>query len=116
MDWLSKHKVLINYAKKSVKLITLDEKELEFITELVVTAKGVANRAKVNQLDASQGSEVLVVNEFPNVFPMELPSMSPDRDIKFLIELKPGTAPIYKTIFRMTTPELVELNEHIKEL
>jgi hypothetical protein len=33
-----------------------------------------------------------------------------------VIELKPGTAPIYKTHFRMTTPELVELKEHIKEL
>jgi hypothetical protein len=33
-------------------LTTLDEKELEFIAELVVTAKGVANRAKVNQLEA----------------------------------------------------------------
>jgi hypothetical protein len=30
--------------------------------------------------------------------------------------LKPGTAPIYKTPFRMTTPELAELKEHIKEL
>jgi hypothetical protein len=42
--------------------------------------------------------------------------MLPDRDIDFVIELKPGTAPIYKTSFRMTTPELVELKEHIKEL
>jgi hypothetical protein len=33
MDWLSKHKVLIDYAKKSVKLTTPDGKELEFITE-----------------------------------------------------------------------------------
>jgi hypothetical protein len=57
--------MLIDYAKKSVKLTTLDGKELEFIAELVVTAKGVANCVKVNQLDASQGSEVLVVNEFP---------------------------------------------------
>jgi hypothetical protein len=65
MDWLSKHKMLIDCVKKSVKLTTLDGKELEFITEPVVTAKGVANCAKVNQLDASQGSEVLVVNEFP---------------------------------------------------
>jgi hypothetical protein len=70
--------VLINYAKKSVKLTTLDEKELEFVTEPIVTAKGVANRVKVNQLDASQGSEVLVVNEFPDVFPKELPGMLPD--------------------------------------
>jgi hypothetical protein len=116
MDWLSKNNVLIDCAKKSVKLIASDRKELEFVTELVVTAKGVGNRAKVNQLDASQGSEVPVVNEFPDVFPEELLGMSPNRDIKFVIELKPSTAPIYKTPFRMTTPESAELKEHIKEL
>jgi hypothetical protein len=33
-----------------------------------------------------------------------------------VIELKPGTTPIYKTPFRMTTLDLVELKEHIKEL
>jgi hypothetical protein len=116
MDWLSKHKVFIDCAKKSVKLTTLDGKELEFISEPVVTAKGVANHAKVNQLDASQGSEVPVVNEFPDVFPEELPGMPPDRDIEFVTELKPGAAPIYKTPFRMTTLELAELKENIKEL
>jgi hypothetical protein len=116
MDWLSKHKVLIDCAKKSVKLTTPKGKEMEFVTELVVTTKGVANHAKVNQLDFSQGSEVPVVNEFPNVFPEELPDMPPDRDIEFVIELKPGTSPIYKTPYSMATPELAELKEHIKEL
>jgi hypothetical protein len=113
MDWLSKHKVLIDGAKKSVKLTTPDGKELEFVAESVVTAKGVANCVKVNQLDASQGPEVPMVNEFPDVFPDDLPGMPPDRDIEFVIELKPGSAPIYKTSFRMTTPELAELKEHI---
>jgi hypothetical protein len=61
MDWLSKYKVLIDYAKKSVKLTTPKEKEMEFVAEPMVTTKGVANHAKVNQLDASQGSEVPVV-------------------------------------------------------
>jgi hypothetical protein len=42
--------------------------------------------------------------------------MPPDRDVQFVIELKPGTTPIYKTPFRMTTPELTELKEHIREL
>jgi hypothetical protein len=97
-------------------LTTPDEKELEFVTGPVVSAKGVANRAKVNQLDASQGSGMPVVNEFPDVFPEDLLGMPPDRDIEFVIELKLGTALIYKTLFRMTTPELVELKEHIKEL
>jgi hypothetical protein len=78
MDWLSKHKVLIDCAKKSIKLTTLEGKELEFVTELVVVAMGAANRVKVNQLDASQGFEVPVVNGFPNVFPEELPGMPPD--------------------------------------
>jgi hypothetical protein len=42
--------------------------------------------------------------------------MPPDGDIEFVIEFKHGTAPIYNTPFRMTTPELPELKEHIKEL
>jgi hypothetical protein len=116
MDWLSKYKVLINYAKKFVKLTTSERKEIEFVTEPVVTAKGVVNRAKVNQLNVSQGSEVPVVNEFSDVFSEELSGMPPDRDIKFVIELKLGTSPIYKTLYRMATPELAKLKEHIKEL
>jgi hypothetical protein len=116
MDWLSKHKILIDCAEKSVKLTTPEAKEMEFVVEPVVTIKGVANRAKVNQLDASQESKVSVVNEFPVVFPKELSGMPPDRDIEFMTELKPGTTPIYKTPYRMVTPELAELKEHIKEL
>jgi hypothetical protein len=91
MDWLSKHRVLIDCAKKSVKLTTPEGKELEFLAEPVVTVKGVANHVKVNHLNTSQGSEVPLVNEFPDVFPNELPCMPPDRDIEFVIELKPDT-------------------------
>jgi hypothetical protein len=116
MDWLSKHKVLIDCAKKLVKLTTPDGKELAVVVEPVVTAKRVANHAKVNQMDAIQGSEVPVVNEFPNIFPEELSGMPPDRDIEFMIEMKPDTSPIYNTPFRITTPKLAELKENIKEL
>jgi hypothetical protein len=75
MDWLSKHNILIDYAKKFIKLTTHDGKEQEYITEPVVTAKGAVNRVKLNKLDASQGPVVLVVNEFPDVFPEELLGM-----------------------------------------
>jgi hypothetical protein len=70
--------VLIDCTKNSVKMTTPDKKELEFAALPVVTAKGVANGVKVNQLDASQGSEVPVVNEFPDVFPEELLGMPSD--------------------------------------
>jgi hypothetical protein len=110
------YKVLIDCANKSVKMTTPEGKEIEFIIESVVTTKGVANCKKVNQQDASQVSEVPVVNEFPDVFPEEFPGMPPNQDIEFVIELKAGTAPIYKTPYRMATPELAELKEHAKEL
>jgi hypothetical protein len=70
----------------------------------------------VNQIDARQGPEVLVVSEFLDVFPEELPGMPPDRDIEFVIELMPDTPPIYKSLYRIATPELAELKEHIKEM
>jgi hypothetical protein len=116
MDWLSKHKVLIDCTKKSVKLTIPDGKELEFVAESIVIAKSVANRAKVNQMDSSQGPVVPVVSKFSDVFPEELPGMPPDRDIEFMIDLMTGTAPIYKSPYRMVTLELAELKEHIKEL
>jgi hypothetical protein len=67
-------------------------------------------------MDACQGPVVPVVNEFPDVFPEYLPGMPPDRDIEFVIEVKPSTAPIYKTPYRMATPEFAELKQHIMEL
>jgi hypothetical protein len=42
--------------------------------------------------------------------------MLPDRNIEFVIKLKSGTAPIYKTPYRMATLELAKLKEHIKKL
>jgi hypothetical protein len=89
VDWLSKHKVLIDCTKKSIKLTTPNGKEMQYIAESVVIAKGVANRAKVNQLDANQGPVVPVVDEFPDVFPDELLGIPPDRYIEFVIELMP---------------------------
>jgi argonaute-like protein implicated in RNA metabolism and viral defense len=65
MDWLGKHKVLIDCAKKFVKLTTPDGKELEFVAESVVTAKGIANRAKINQLVLAKARRCQWSTSFP---------------------------------------------------
>ena len=70
----------------------------------------------VNQLDDRVNKEDLVVDEFPYVFPDDLPGMPPDRDIEFIIELLPGTAPIVKRPYRIGVNELEELKKQIKEL
>jgi hypothetical protein len=60
--------------------------------------------------------EILVVQEYPNLFLEELPGMPPDRDIEFLIELLPGTPPISKRPYRMLINGLVELRKQLDEL
>jgi hypothetical protein len=54
--------------------------------------------------------------EFQDVFPNELPGLPPERELDFTIELKPGAEPICKTLYRMTTPKLFELQMQLKEL
>jgi hypothetical protein len=70
----------------------------------------------VNWLDDGTNQEDPVVDEFPNVFPDDLPGMPPDRDIEFIIELLPGTTPIAKCPYRMGVNELEKLKKQIKEL
>jgi hypothetical protein len=61
-------------------------------------------------------NEIRVVQEYPDVFPEDLPGMSQDRDIEFIIELLLGMPPISKRPYRMPVNELVELKKQIAEL
>jgi hypothetical protein len=49
------------------------------------------------------------VKDYPDVFPEELTGTSSDRDVKFLINLIPGTGPIAKRPYKMDVDELKEL-------
>ena len=46
------------------------------------------------ELDAI--SQILVVCEYQDVFPEELPGMPPHRQVEFVIDLEPGTEPVCK--------------------
>jgi hypothetical protein len=113
MDWMSKQKALIDYAKKSVKLTTEDGQEIEYIVEPLITHKGTTNQIRLNQLEAEKNHDVRVVDKYLDIFPEELPGIPLDHDIEFVIELLPGTTPICKSPYQMSTPQLMELKEHI---
>ena len=57
-----------------------------------------------------------MVCEYADVFSVDLPGMPPDRNIEFVIELQPGTAPISKRPYRMPPKELAELRIQLQEL
>ncbi|XP_070049785.1 uncharacterized protein [Nicotiana tomentosiformis] len=59
---------------------------------------------------------VPIVNEFPTVFPDELPGIPPEREIDFAIDLLPDVQPISIPPYRMAPVELRELKEQLKDL
>ncbi|WVZ80978.1 LOW QUALITY PROTEIN: hypothetical protein U9M48_028409 [Paspalum notatum var. saurae] len=69
-----------------------------------------------NQMEARPTDDIQIVCDYPDVFPDELPGMPPDRDIEFLIELLPGTAPIAMRQYRMAPIEHEEVKKNIDEL
>jgi hypothetical protein len=113
MDWLSKHNGLIDYAKKAVRLTPSSGKELEYVAVNLVTDKAAPNRIVLNHLDAISTLDIRIVSEYPDVFLEELPGMPPDREIEFVIELVPGTVPIFKIPYRMAANQLAELKEQL---
>ncbi|KAL8146992.1 hypothetical protein AgCh_004637 [Apium graveolens] len=71
-------------------------------------------------VDSEKGNpsieDIPVVNEFPDVFPDELPGLPPDRQIEFEINHAPGTEPVSKAPCRMAPAEMKELASQLQEL
>ena len=59
--------------------------------------------------------DIPIVREFPEVF-QEVPSLPPDQEIEFAIELVPGTAQISKAPYRMAPAEVAEFKKQLQEL
>jgi hypothetical protein len=57
------------------------------------------------------GNNIHVVRDFLDVFLEELSGMPPDKEVEFIIDLLPGTAPISKQPYRMFVEELQELKK-----
>ena len=53
--------------------------------------------------------DIPVIKEFPDLFPKELSSLPPKREVDMAIEFLPGTTPISRAPYRMAPTELKEL-------
>jgi hypothetical protein len=90
----------------------------EVLVELVLSGsrKGSCHQVTAHIEEIKSSEAIIVVSDFLDVFPDELPGMPPERKVEFAIELIPGTAPISKRAYRVFGPELVELKKQIDEL
>jgi hypothetical protein len=83
MDWLQKHDGVIQCGKKSVLLTGPQGERIEYV------GTPSSNSGTMNSVEGKALEDIREVSEFPDVFPEDLPTMPPDRDIEFSIELIP---------------------------
>jgi hypothetical protein len=104
MDWMAQHKVVLDISGRVVAINSPTVGHTTLYLPFKDSADPCAYVTITSHLD-----EILVVCEYLDIFPDELPGMPPNRDVEFVIELQPGTAPISKRPYRMPPKELDEL-------
>ncbi|GKC40186.1 putative nucleotidyltransferase, ribonuclease H [Tanacetum coccineum] len=72
-----------------------------------LTVRAVRVLCEDTTTDAQE--EIVVVRDFPEVFPDDLSGLPPIREIEFRIELTPGATPVAKSPYRLAPSELEEL-------
>jgi hypothetical protein len=105
MNWLAQHKAILNTDLRTIKL-SHGQEEVLLSIPVAILAKpfGWVYEAVIPEIQ-----DIPIVCEFLNVFPEDLPGLPPERDVEFVIELKPDTTPISRRSYRMPPNELAEL-------
>ncbi|GJT35524.1 putative reverse transcriptase domain-containing protein [Tanacetum coccineum] len=140
MDWLSKYSAVIDCAKKIVRIPSGSEilivrgdgcseghrtrlnvisctKVQKYLLKgshvflAHVTTKEIEDKSEKKRLE-----DVSIVQDFPEVFPEDLPGLPPTRQVEFQIDLVPGAAPVARAPYRLAPSEIKELSEQLKEL
>jgi hypothetical protein len=110
-DWMTQHRVVLDVAARALEIRSTTFRDLALYLPSQGSTRSCAFAMKELPL-----KKILVVCEYANVFPDELPGMPPDRDIEFAIKLQPGTTPISKRPYQMPPAELTELKKQLQEL
>jgi hypothetical protein len=112
MNWLAQHKAILNTDLRTIRL-SYGHEEVLLSIPVAVLAKPFG---RVYEAIMPEIQDIPVVCEFPDVFLEDLSGLPLERDVEFVIELKPSTAPISRRSYRMPPNELAELNTQLQDL
>ena len=133
MDWLSKHRATLDFYKKEVRLVRPKEPGVIFWGIRREIAPSLINAMTASKMlrKGCQGylaflvdrrqegtwlEDIPIFKEFPDIFPDDISSLPPDREVEFTIDLIPRTEPISIPPYRMSPAELRELKAQLEEL
>ncbi|GKF11527.1 putative reverse transcriptase domain-containing protein, partial [Tanacetum coccineum] len=106
MDWLAKYQAVIVCAEKIKYMLKGCPIFLAH-----VTTKETEDKSKKKRLE-----DVPIIQNFPKVFPEDIPGLPPTRQVEFKIDLIPGDAPVARATYRLALSEMKELPDQLKEL
>jgi hypothetical protein len=98
MNWMHQRGAVIDTLNRTIRL-NLPGSSSQLLIQLQ-TPRRTVERVCATSMKGIK--DIPVVCEFPDVFPYDLPSLPLDKDVKFVIELKPSTALISKSISNAT--------------
>ncbi|GJY79582.1 putative reverse transcriptase domain-containing protein [Tanacetum coccineum] len=140
MDWLAKYQVIIVCAEKIVRIpwgnetliihgngsnrghearlhiISYSETQEYMLKGCPVFLARVTTNEDEEKSEKKRLEDVPIVQNFPEVFPEDLPSLPPTRQVEFQIDLIPGNAPVARAPYRLAPSEMKEFSEKLKEL
>ena len=133
MDWLSKHRAIVDCDKKTLLLkcsdlleVTVHGIQSDSVSNVISTMQARRFLRKgceaflVLVLDSKRGQvnleDILVIKELSDVFPEELSGLPPEREVDLSIEVVQRTTPISRAPYRMAPTELKELKTQLQEL
>jgi hypothetical protein len=109
MNWMNKMGVVINIGGRSISL----KEPVREGTFQIILPQRIDLASMTCAVQTTLLAKILIVCEFSDVLPDELPSLPPDRDVEFAIELIPRTPPISRRPYRMPSNELAELKKQL---
>ncbi|GAU40284.1 hypothetical protein TSUD_60750 [Trifolium subterraneum] len=127
MDWLSANTVYIGCAEKNLYVpidLNAESRALTALlqnTHQLIQYLGAENKCfsimfTINSESSLSPSDIPIVREYLDVFPEEINSLPPEREIEFSIDLVSGSQPISVAPYRMSPLELRELKSQLEEL
>jgi hypothetical protein len=111
MNWMTQHHVSLDISSRTAEINSPEHEP----TILYLPQQKYLNPCTYATIGIKL-KDIPIVCEYPDLFPDDLPGLPPDRDIEFIIELQPGTAPISKRPYRMPPNELAELKIQLQDL
>ncbi|GJY01425.1 putative reverse transcriptase domain-containing protein [Tanacetum coccineum] len=76
----------------------------------------ISTKKEEDKSEAKQLKDVPIIQDFPEVFPEDLPGLPPARLMESRIDLIPRAAPVARASYRLATSEMKELSEQLQEI